>query len=307
VSLDALKNGPIRSVCITGGTSFLGGTLIKKLLDRGWRVSVIVRAGSDVTRLAPFNGRIVTISADNSTEKIAAAFQQNRVDAVVHLATRYLKDHGPGDIQGLVEGNILYGTRVLEAMKLSGARHFVYSGSYFEYGQGGEFRPINLYASLKRAFDSVIEYFVQHTDVQWTKLVLYETYGVGDPRKKLLNVIASRIARGEPLDLGSPGTVMNFVHIEDVAEAFVRVLEEPVYGGPFSVKDEMNVRLDELIGIIEEICGQPLDCRWEAFKTAANFDQEPWSGQAIKGWSPRNDFRVGLRELLRASGAVKGS
>jgi uncharacterized protein YbjT (DUF2867 family) len=78
-------------VLVTGGTGFLGGHLVERLVRRGDKVRVLVRPTSDLTLLRSLGVELATGDiTDAASVKIAAS----GVDAVFHVAA-LASDYGP--------------------------------------------------------------------------------------------------------------------------------------------------------------------------------------------------------------------
>lgn len=73
---------PNRSVAVTGATGFIGGAIVRSLLDDGWRVRALVRPSAINKPLPAAVERVVGTLADNTSLKELL----HTTDAVVHCA-----------------------------------------------------------------------------------------------------------------------------------------------------------------------------------------------------------------------------
>jgi dTDP-L-rhamnose 4-epimerase len=137
-------------------------------------------------------------------------------------------------------------------------------------------------------------------------LRLWNVYGPGqalsNPYTGVLAIFSSRLHNGQPPMIFEDGRQRrDFVHVEDVAQAFILALEhEKAPGGVFNVgsgEDRTVCEVAELVGkamnrpIAPEIAGKARigDIR-HCIADIAKIRQE-------LGYSPRRDFQEGLAEL----------
>jgi len=101
MSLNPLQTSTDR-VLITGGTSYLGRRLAARLLAKGASVHIVVRPGSDRSRLDGLPGTPVFHEHDGSSENLIDIVAEAQPSTVFHLATNYLRDHSPAQISDLI-------------------------------------------------------------------------------------------------------------------------------------------------------------------------------------------------------------
>ena len=61
--------------------------------------------------------------------------------------------------------------------------------------------------------------------VSLTDVVIYDTYGEGDIRKKILNLFKENIKTNEELQMSPGDQIMDISHIDDVANGFINLIE----------------------------------------------------------------------------------
>lgn len=154
-------------VCVTGGTGFLGGFLVRDLLARGTTVRVLARPSPRADGLASSGVEIIhgdLADADTISRAVAGA------DIVYHLAAKV----GSAATSEYFATNVAGTERVLNACAEQRVRQFVYASSLAVYGPISEGRPINEdtpfddhpelrdpYAQSKIAADRLVRYFSQ--------------------------------------------------------------------------------------------------------------------------------------------------
>lgn len=291
---------------VTGATGFVGSSVVRHLCEDGWGVTALVRRTSPADRVDKLRtyGAVVA-EADGSLPSLRAALIRQRTDVVFHLATLFRGEHHPSDVQPLVEANVLFGTQLLEAMRLEGVSRIVAAGTAWEHYDNREYSPASLYAATKAAFVSILRYYTEVEHVQGVVLDLSDTYGVGDTRPKLLRRLLAAAATGEPLEMNSGDPWIDLLHSSDAAAAF-RIAAERLLASGVQAFERWAVRPGEpctlraLVHRIESVLGKPVPVRWGARPYRPRESFVPWtSGALLPGWAPRVPFDVGLRDLAR--------
>lgn len=282
-----------RRALITGVTGFLGGYVARCLLEDGWQVTAIVRASSQVNVLpVELRENIQFYNADRM--KLPEIVQDAAPDVVFHLATYYTTVHTYEEIDRLVASNVAFGTKLLEAMDVNNVRRLVYAGSSWQHYNGDAYEPANLYAATKEAFDAIVKFYTAARGLQTISLTLFDTYGEDDRRNKLLAVLPQLAAEGRRLALSPGEQLVDFVHAEDAARAFVLAGTYLVDGryelcGDYVISSGMAVTLRELIRRYEEMCGEKMPVDWGARPYREREIMIPWrGGRILPGWERKH-------------------
>jgi nucleoside-diphosphate-sugar epimerase len=297
MSLESSPNSSDR-VLVTGATSYLGSQLVGRLLDQQRQVHVVVRPTSDRRRLGPAADNLTIHEHDGSTESLMGILESSRPDVVCHLATQYLRDHAPDQVTSLIGANILFGTQLLEAMQQAGTRRIISPATFFQFFDSDDYRPVNLYAATKQAFEDVLAYYVDAHGFEATTLVLYDIYGPGDWRKKLMAAIADAQSTGKTLPLVSADMALDLVYVSDVVDAFVQAMDNSIVGGPYAISGGARHTLREVIAAFEEVGGRKINCKWDAFPTPSRNPAVPWSGPALPEWQAQVSLHDGIQKFI---------
>jgi CDP-paratose synthetase len=211
----------MKSVLITGITCYIGCELARRLVIDGVQVSGIVRKGSPVERLSPFQDQVSFYVSDGSQSSLDLAISKSQPDVIFHLAGYYVWEHTLEQEKELLEANIAFGTRLLEAAKKSGIHKIINTGSHFQYFESDEPCPVNFYAQTKQAFADSLSEYGKEQGFQFVNLIIFESYGPRDWRKKLIQAIAQNQRSGGIMTMVASDPVMDFAHIDDIIEAYI--------------------------------------------------------------------------------------
>ena len=299
----------MRRALVTGATSYLGRELIRRLGVEGVEVHALVRPGSDLTRLGDGAARPRCHVHNGMTAGMTELVGTARPDVVFHLATNYVREHRPSDLEELVRSNVLFATQLLEGLAASGVRRLVNVGTYFQHYDREDYRPLNLYAATKQAFEAILAYYADAAGLRATTLRLFDVYGEGDRRPRLMAAIRRAQLTGAPMPVPEGDPSLDLVHVDDVvaalltAAAHLEAGTEGVAGGVFAVSSGEHHALSEVIALFEAIGGAHIATERGTWPTPARSIRTPWRGPPLPGWQPRVPLAEGIRRLLAATTA----
>jgi len=173
------------------------------------------------------------------------------------------------------------------------------------------YKPVNLYAATKQAFESVLEYYVDASDLKVINLSLFDTYGVGDTRPKLIPLLMDAVNSGSELKMSPGQQVVDLVHVSDVAEAFLvaarQLLAGEVQGTEtYCVNAERRYSLREIVQLLGDLAPRPLPVCLGAMPYGPRQGMQPWTrGVRLPDWKPVVSLESGLAELLRDIDSTK--
>jgi nucleoside-diphosphate-sugar epimerase len=296
---------PIGRALLTGVTGFVGSHLARALLDDGIEVHALVREGAHLERVPDLAGRVVVhVDDGRSLDTIVDAAAP---DAAFHLATNFVAEHTPADVAALVADNVAFPTRLADALAAAGVRPFVNVGTAWQHVGGAAYRPKNLYAATKQAFEDVLTYYAERDGLRVVTVKLYDTYGPADHRGKLVDALVRAAVNATPLDMTSGNQLIDLVHVRD-AVAALRLAADLAAAAPgqaaYAVSSGQPRTLRQLVELIGDVAGRPVSATWGARPDREGEMLEHWNaGPPPPGWRATVDLADGLRELVERSAA----
>lgn len=292
------------AVLVTGASGFLGKALVRRLVRDGRPVIAVLRPDSDPTGLE----MAVIERHDGTTTDLRRIVEKHRPETVFHLATLCSSDtRSEDEIEPLIRSNVLFGVQLAEACVRAGTTKFINAGTYYERRGGIEtYDPVSLYAATKKAFRDLLEYYANATSLRVATMTLYDTYGPGDERPKLLNLLSRHAASGEPISLSPGEQLIDLIHADDASAAFLRVetllgeASEPRAKEWCAVSGERRT-LRALVALFKEATGLSPDVRFGAKAYRDREVMKPWQGETVPGWKPVIPLKEGLRLVYGAA------
>src|SRR5207253_7485593 len=150
--------------------------------------------------------------------------------------------------------NLLFATQLADAVTAAGVGRFVNTGTAWQHYQDAEYDPVCLYAATKQAFDDILRFYRERYGLRVVTLELSDTYGPGDPRRKLLSLLVDQVKNPQSLSMSAGEQRIGLVYISDVIDAFIRALAivsdlRPGEDARFGVGAAEELRLRDLVAL----------------------------------------------------------
>lgn len=289
---------------VTGAAGFIGGALSRRLLREGWEIHALLGCQCRVEALADIRDRITLHPHDGSMSGMQALMEAAQPDVVFHLASLFLVDHTSEQVEPLVTSNLHFPLQLAEAMVRQGCLRLVNTGTSWQQDASGQRRPVNLYAATKQAFEDMLNYHHDAHDLSCITLKLFDTYGPGDPRRKLITILLEAAREEEALDMSPGEQLLELTHVDDVTAAFRMAADRLLSSSPpllesyFVSGDRMSLR--DLVAEVRTATGSSLPVRFGGRPYRPREVMVPVSpeGCTLPGWRPAITLRQGLAEVF---------
>jgi len=312
---------------VTGGTGFIGSTLVNRLLEEGHQVVVIDNfssSGGELLQHHEGNDSLEILRGDISyiktqTDlhlKLTKAFEG--VDTVFHLAAR-------ARVQPSIEEPVFFnatnveGTlNMLEYSRHAGVRRFVFTSSSSLYGDTDIFptpeeaptKPLSPYGLQKLIGEEYCRLYSRLHQLETVCLRYFNVYGENFPTSGayclVMGNFSQQLSKGENLKIYWDGEQRrDFTYVGDVVEANILASESDKVGkgealnigngDNRSVNDIAKIFIEHSQLTNPEIGIDYLPARTEPLATLADNSK----AKKLLGWSPSADVTDWLRNHLK--------
>ncbi len=323
-------------VFVTGGTGFIGGHVVRMLLERGDEVVAMVRSPEKATDIAALGA--VVIEGDVS-DRARIAASMSGCDAAIHGAAIYEVGIPKSKREPMRLANVVGTENVLGAALDAKLGKVVYISTIAAFGNTNGEIVDETYDHPGQSFTSYYEetkyeahQVAKRLIAEGLPCVMVQPGGVYGPKdhsalgKQISDFVAGRL----PLvPFGDTG--MNMVHVEDVATGVLLALDKGevgeayVLGGEITTMRELINTTAKVAGkrpprgnlptglikamapagpVVGKLMGQPPNLR-ELISTSdgVTFWASSDKAEAKLGYEPR-PLERGLREMLEAEGKL---
>lgn len=297
-------------ILITGASGYLGSRLLRRLAATdGLDVHVLTHRRG-VPAPSTIGGTRVSVHPPLQPEALRALVRDIRPRCCFHLAACTLIEHGPDDLHPLVQDNIEFGLHLLDALTGLGECRFVNVGTGWQHLDNADYRPVNLYAATRQAFQDLCVFYAEAHPIQVVTVKFFDIYGPGDSRRKLLPALRAALADGVTLDVSAGEQWLDMLHVEDAVAALLAAAELPDDAlerniGQFAAPGPERIRLKPLIKLYGSLYGRPVPVRFGArpYRTREVFEpQQPCP--ALPGWAAAVGLHSGLADVIAADRAA---
>jgi UDP-glucose 4-epimerase len=308
------------NILVTGGAGFIGSHLAQRLVNEGHQVVVLDNEATGRREHVPAPARYIHGDVSRLGE-LELAFTSG-LDAVCHVAGQVSLIRSFTDPATDLRTNVLGTLNVLQLCLKYRVPRLQYASSMQAYGatdvvptpEDTPCRPVSYYGITKYAAERYVHTTAERADLDFefrvTSFRMYNVFGprqaLDNPYQGVLGIFLGNLLRGEPLTIyGGGEQSRDFVYVGDVADAWLRALENPAsYGRVFNLGSGRETPINRLAELAlaalgrsrrdHAICHAPAR-PGELRRVAADVAR----ARVVLGWEPRTSFADGLAETVR--------
>ena len=317
-------------ILVTGGAGFIGSAVVRLAVRRGHEVvnlDALTYAANLENVASVSNSPLYSFEQADIRDRAALdrVLDQHKPDAVMHLAAESHVDRsidGPGAfIETNVTGtyNLLEATRAYwtRAGKPEGFRfHHISTDEVFgSLGETGQFTedtpydPRSPYSASKAASDHLVRAWHETYGLPVVLTNCSNNYGPFHFPEKLVPVVILNALHGRPIPVyGDGGNILDWLYVEDHADALLLVLERGEIGRSYNIGGENEARN---IDLVRTICAEmdrlrpdsaPHDALISFVTDRPGHDRryaiDPTRIRTELGWRPSVTVQEGLRRTV---------
>ena len=296
---------------VTGAGGFVGAHLAARLVADGWEVVGSVRPGGS-SRSLPVGAEIV--AADLSDPGAVAGLARLADPDVAFLLAAARASGTPAERATTAAVNGTSGLWLVDGLP-DRCRTVVRLGSSTEYGEAdgpidesAPLRPRGFFGATKAAGSLLLTAAAAERGMRAAVVRAFQVYGPGDHAARFVPSVLRAARTGSVLPLTRPGKRRDWIYVDDVVEACVRVAlaDDLAPGEVLNVGTGDQFANEELVALAETVTGRPIAVAAGAHPgrawDAPSWRCDPSRARQLLGWEAKVALEEGLARCWEAEG-----
>ena len=294
----------MKRVLITGSEGFIGKSLCDELSQH--------KESYEVFTLSRSAGQVRHIRADITVDNLAPEIRDINPEVIVHLAGNVSV---PFSIKYPLEDfniNARGTLAVLLASEHTDCKNFIFvtsGGAIYDSKAPSpltEFSPVNPispYGLSKYIAEGYVRVLSEARKSDWSSLALSNAYGsVKIQKRGVIYRFWDDITNGISPTIFGAEVSRDFIHIDDVVDAIIKVIEKPV-NSRLNISSNTSTKLVDLLAEMQRIMGSSLKpiIRDLPLGEVGASQLSNKRAQELLNWVPRVDLFNSLKEILPVS------
>ena len=324
-----------KKILITGSAGFIGFSLAKSLLDKGYYIHGYDCMSDyyDVTLKHARNKILQNYESFSFTEEMLEnqevldkAITDFKPEIIIHLAAQAGVRYSIEQPRTYLSSNITGTFNIIEAAHKVKVKHLIIASSSSVYGANTNIpyrevdraqTQLSIYAATKKSTESIAHSYSNIWRLPITMLRFFTVYGPWGRPDMALFKFTKGIINGEPIDIYNNGEMYrDFTYIDDIVKGIIDLTsvppkEEKVIDkndsispvAPFRIVNIGNsnqVKLLDFVEAIENYLGK------KAIRNYMPMQQgdvsATWANtdllKKLTGYAPKTDIKVGIKEFI---------
>ncbi|MGL6107480.1 NAD-dependent epimerase/dehydratase family protein [Romboutsia sp.] len=295
---------------VTGANGFIGSCIVRKLINDNQEVHILARKESDDWRLKDLIKYITIHYIDlNDENTVKDFFYKQSFNVVFHLAA-YGVYHFQKDIDMIINTNLTMTWNLVKACQETGVEIFINTSSSSEYGEKIEpmkedmvLEPNSMYGATKAASTILCSTYAKLNKMQLCTVRLLSPYGYFDASSRLIPTVIRGCLENKDIYLGSKTSKRDFIFIEDVVEAYLKISNSnDKFGEVYNLGSGVEYTVETIVNKIMFLTNSKSNLHW-GDNLGRQYEPKYWFADISKiksdlSWSPKVDIDSGLRKTI---------
>lgn len=293
----------LKRVLVTGSSGFIGSALCRQLdqMKEIYQVYTLNRSGDGQNHIR------ADITIDNLTSKLIDINPEVIVHLAGNVSVPFSVEFPLEDFNVNARGTLA----LLLAAKNTDCKNFVYvtsggaiydSSATIPFKESGPINPVSPYGLSKYVGEGYVRVLSEARGSEWSSLAISNVYGsVKIQKQGVVYRFWNDIQNGISPTVFGASVARDFIHIDDVVGALIKVIEKPV-NCRINISSNTSTKLIDLLGKIINIMGSDTRPTIEGTKFGDVIVSQLDNSKAkdLISWYPQVDLMNGLeRSLLK--------
>lgn len=303
-------------ILVTGGAGYIGSHMVRMLASRGYKAVVLDSLEFGHRESLPRDVPLIVGNVGDA-RVVLDTLNDYKVEAVMHFAGYIAVEESVRDPRKYMRNNLLSPLTLLEAMKEVGVKHIIFSSTAAVYGtpvkvpipEDHRKEPLSPYGLSKWCFEQLLAVYDRLAGIRSASLRYFNAAGASlDSRhgeahapETHLIPLACQTALGKRREFLLYGTdystpdgsaIRDFIHLEDLCEAHLLVLEALALGhktDAYNVGIGYGASVREVVAEIKRVSGIDFPIREVGRRTGDPPELVADPSKLMKefGWKPK--------------------
>lgn len=299
----------MKTVIVTGATSFIGVHIIKEYLKNNCPVIAVVRPKSKNLDRLPKNNLLTVIEIHmEEIEKLIEKIEINKIDIFYHLAWEGVRIPYRDD-EVLQNKNYTYAINTMKIAIKLGSTKFIGAGSQAEYGkcvgkidENYTAKPISEYGKAKLKTYETLRKMAKENNIKFIWSRIFSVYGIYDYKETMIMSTLAKMKRNESIQLTSCIQSWDYIYVEDLARAMYLLANKSCMEGIYNIASGESRALKEFVMDMKDICKSNSELLFGALsysdEGAIGFEPIVDKLKQNLGWSCKVSFKEGIKKIL---------
>lgn len=321
----------MKTILVTGGSGFIGSSLVDKLLLDNHRVVIIDNFNNFYDpKIKESNIKEVINNMQNHNiddrnlviyrtdirdkDEINTIFSEENIDIVVHLAAMAGVRPSIEQPELYYDVNINGTLNLLEASKKYNMKKFIFASSSSVYGNNEKVpfneedvvdNPISPYAATKKSGELLCHTYHHLYDINVACLRFFTVYGPRQRPDLAIHKFTKLIMDGKEIPFfGDGSTQRDYTYIDDIVDGILKSIEwidtDDKKFDVFNLGESQTISLKEMVETIESVLGKkaiknmlPMQ-PGDVLRTNADITKS----KEILEYNPNTNFKEGINKFV---------
>lgn len=312
----------MKRILVTGGAGYVGSACCRELLARGPAVDVVDDLSTGHADAIPQGAALHQFDVGDR-EALGRLLTAKTFDVVFHFAAKAVVAESVTNPGPCFDTNIVSGVAMLETLRKSGLRKFVFSSSAAVYGSPAIIpiaeehpaEPVNAYGRSKLIFEQILKWYVH--SYGWSVVAFRYFNASGgtqewgerhEPETHIIPLLL-QVASGRREDFQIYGTdyatpdgtcLRDYVHVIDIANAHILAMHKMDQPGfhVYNIGTGTSHSVREVCQAVEKVTQKRLRLGHAPRRPGdpAILCADPGKLMSELGWGPQNSWLTGIIE-----------
>lgn len=296
------------NVLITGGSGFIGKSVIDKLIKGKHSVMALSRTASELQKKNNFENLQWVNSSLLLAPETIALLQDFKPEVIIHLAWEKIPDFSFEISFENLQNHLLF---FRSTFKLPSVKKIIVAGSCFEYNKAfGECLEseisisTNYFTWAKNGLRDFLQFECLQRGINLVWARIFYVYGPNQRIGALMPSIIQSLLDKKVPELKKPVNANDFIYVDDVAEGFIKFAERDIISGTYNLGSGTSTPVIEILRIVEKNIQNDEKITNKVLREAKDSIKEidSWAdmGKVQKNlnWRPETSLKEGIRKTI---------